>query len=384
MDIEYIKNIIQTILNKEFQKNPSKRVIIEHNDRLNFACPYCGDSAKNNVAKRGNLYLNRLFYVCFNCDKKTSFSKMCKDFDIVIDPDKKIEMNDYIDNNIRYTDYADDFLNAKTVNLINLDRLTKTLNNGSTNITEFKPVVFNSIVYNYLISRGIPQKYHTNIYQAKYWIGNNYQWVICILNRRGDNVLGMQIRNIGYSKNRMFKIYNYETLMKMVSPKKLEEMDEIEIIVFNKLSYFFNIMNINIEKKITIFEGYLDSLFYPNSIGVVGINSDFKFLEDNNLDIQYLFDNDVAEYKKSEEKIRHGYPIFLWKKFIEEIIKITKPHNPYEMINKMSKIKDLNNLAQIVTDPYNKLELDKYFSKDIMDIIYLPNTKKVYKKRQSK
>src|SRR5574344_2141742 len=184
MDIEYIKNIIQTILNKEFQKNPSKRVIIEHNDRLNFACPYCGDSAKNNVAKRGNLYLNRLFYVCFNCDKKTSFSKMCKDFDIVIDPDKKIEMNDYIDNNIRYTDYADDFLNAKTVNLINLDRLTKTLNNGSTNITEFKPVVFNSIVYNYLISRGIPQKYHTNIYQAKYWIGNNYQWVICILNRR--------------------------------------------------------------------------------------------------------------------------------------------------------------------------------------------------------
>ena len=53
--------------------------------------------------------------------------------------------------------------------------------------------------------------------------------------------------------------------------------------------------------KITVFEGYIDSLFFPNSIGLVGVNTDYRFLESNNLDLQYFFDNDEAGYKKSEE-----------------------------------------------------------------------------------
>ena len=53
MDKIYIKTILQNILNKEFSV-VSKRKISDFHDRLNFACPYCGDS-KNAYKKRGNL-----------------------------------------------------------------------------------------------------------------------------------------------------------------------------------------------------------------------------------------------------------------------------------------------------------------------------------------
>mgnify|MGYP000583460324 CR=1 FL=1 len=68
MDKEYIKGLVQKILNKEFA-NINKRKIVDYVDRFNIACPYCGDS-KNVYKKRGNLYFNKLFYICFNCDKK--------------------------------------------------------------------------------------------------------------------------------------------------------------------------------------------------------------------------------------------------------------------------------------------------------------------------
>lgn len=372
MDKEYIKDIIQSILNKEFPHNYKKREIVEYNDRFNFACPYCGDSAKNNYAKRGNLYLDNLFYVCFNCDKKTTFYKMCKDFEIVLDPSKKMEMTDYINNNMSFNDYADDIVNAKTDALINIDDLINAINTkDNINITDFTPIKKGGIVYNYLINRGIPPNLHKNIFQAKYWTKSSYQWVICILNRKDDNILGMQIRNILYGKKRMFKIYNYEALMNIVYPEKIKDIDETDLILYNKLSYFFNILNIDINHKITIFEGYLDSLFYPNSIGVVGVNTDMKLIENNNLDIQYLFDNDMAGFIKSEQKMKEGYPVFLWKKFFEDIIKKTNPKDPYKKMNDMSKIKDLNNLAQIVNNPYKSLSLDNYYSRDIFDIEYV-------------
>ena len=85
----------------------------------------------------------------------------------------------------------------------------------------------------------------------------------------------------------------------------------------NSFMLFTYVLNVDFEKPITIFEGYLDSLFYPNSIGVVGVNTDLRFLENNNLDLQYFFDNDKAGFDKSEEKIKDGGKVFLWNKLID-------------------------------------------------------------------
>ena len=146
--------------------------------------------------------------------------------------------------------------------------------------------------------------------------------------------------------------------------------------MYNNISYYFNILNVSFDRTITIFEGYIDSIFFQNSIGVTGVGTDMRILESNNLQIQYFFDNDAAGYKKTEEKLKEGYPVFLWKKLFEDIVNKKKSPDPYKLLHRINKVKDLNELSILVANPYKNLELDKFFSKDILDIKWIPKFKK--------
>ena len=377
MDKVYITGLLQKILNKEFS-NTQKRRINDFNDRLNFACPFCGDSHKNNHSKRGNLYFNKLFFICFNCDKKTTFDRMCKDFNEQVDPDKKLEMIEHLNSVVTYTDYENNMSDAKFENLIDLSELERVFSNDLTPISDFKPIQVNGGVYKYLLNRGIGPELHKNIYQGKYWKNEDEsEWIIIMLNRRDDKVLGIQVRNLKEGKRRMFKIYNYENLLEWVNIGKDEpDIDMNELVIYNKLSYYFNILNVDLGNIITVFEGYIDSLFYPNSIGLVGVNTDFKLIESSGLDLRYFFDNDEAGYKKTEEKLKEGYPVFLWKKIFEDIVDKKKSPEPDKLMHRISKVKDMNKLAQLVPDPYKKLKLDEFFSQDEYDLKWIPKFRK--------
>jgi len=376
MDKVYIRGLIQNILNKEFS-NQQKRRIDEYADRLNMACPYCGDSSKSVHKKRGNLYFNKLFYICFNCDKKTSFDRFAKDFNEVIDPQKKLEIIEYLDSVVDYSDYDTDFNDFKVDDLFDIKDLEELFNvKDTTPIFDFKPIDEKSGVFKYLIGRGIPKNLHKDIYQAKYSKGDEgFEHVIIFLNRRGDKVLGLQVRNLKEGRRRFFVIYNWESIYKWFNGDDAE-IDIQKSVIYNKLSYFFNILNVNFENTITIFEGFLDSLFYPNSVGIVGVNTDLKFLENNNLDLQYFFDNDIAGYNKSEEKLLEGGKIFLWKKLFEDIVSKKKSDDPHKLLYRISKVKDLNKLNELVPDSYKKFGLNNFFSEDLYDLKYLPKKSK--------
>ena len=349
MDKNYIKDLIQKILNKEFV-DPARKKIVEYSNRINFCAPCCGDSHKNKYAKRGNLYFDKLLYVCFNCNKKTTLDKFCKDFNEQIDPDKKMEMIEHLNSVMTYSDYEGDFVDAKLDDLIEMSELERVFSQDLTPISDFKPIQVNGGVYKYLIGRGITPNLHKNIYQAKWWKNEDEsEWIIVMLNRRDDKVLGLQIRNLKEGKRRMFKIFNYENLLEWVNIGKEDsnDLDISKLVIYNKLSYYFNILNINFIEKITVFEGYIDSLFFPNSIGMVGVNTDSKFLENNELDLQYFFDNDDAGWKKSEEKIKGGWPVFLWNKLFEDIVEKKNDNDPYKLLHRISKVKDMNKLATL-------------------------------------
>ena len=374
MDKVYIKNILQKILDKEFA-NVQKRRVNDYSDRLNFACPFCGDSHRNNHAKRGNLYFNRLVFICFNCDKKTTFDRMCKEFNEQIDPDKKLEMIEHLDSIMTYNDYQSEFVDAKFDNLIDLSDLEKSIELNLTPFSDFKPIQANGGIYKYLIGRGIEPDKHKNIYQAKYWKNEDEsEWIIVMLNRRDTKLLGMQVRNLKEGRKRMFKIYNYENILEWVNLAKEEpkQVDINELVIYNKLSYYFNILNVDFDRMITVFEGYLDSLFYPNSIGLVGVNTDFRFLENSGFDLQYFFDNDEAGFKKSEEKLKEGYTVFLWNKLFESIVDQKNSNDPFSLLHRISKVKDVNKLCQLTPDAFKKLKLPLFFSKDILDVKWIP------------
>ena len=382
MDKSYIKSAIQDILTHEF-KIVEKRKIHDYHDRLNFACPYCQDSSTDNRAKRGNIWWNKLLFVCFNCDKHSSFDRMCRDFNHQLDPDKKLEIIEHIASNVTFSDYEDTLVETQMDKLLSLEELTKLFNTYETPITDFRPIQKDSPTYYYLVTkRGIPANLINNIYEGNYWRNaDSKEGIICLLNRRGDKVLGMQIRNMKDGKARFFKIYNYESLYKWLhGEEKLTEFDINELVIYNKLSYYFGILNVDVMEKVTIFEGYLDSLFYPNAIGVVGVNTDMRFLE-SNLDLQYFYDNDITGLKNSAMKLKEGFSVFLWLKLFEDMVKKKNPEDPYAYKDRIMAIKDLNKLAQLTGgDPYKKLQLQTYFSKDQFDTIWIPKPKKEYKK----
>lgn len=373
VDKSYVKQLVAGILEKEF-KSPEKRRIHEYPDRLNYACPVCGDS-KDDRKKRGNLYLNRLYHICFNCGSKMTLDKLCRRFEMQVDPERKLEMIEFLNSQIQVSDYQEDIDEFDPAKLIHIDELSAALGSGENGITDFCPVQPGGGVSAYLSDRMINNGLRANIYQAKYWYDDHrFDYILCLLNRKGDRVLSMQIRNLKQGKRRMFKIYNFESLYKWVhGSEPSEDLDVNMLVTFNKLGYYFNILNVDFSSEITIFEGYLDSLFFPNSIGVIGVNTSMKFLEQNSgLQIRYFFDNDAAGHLKSEEKLQQGYKVFLWRKLFDHVVRMKPGADPYKLMHRISKVKDLNELCVVTGGSFTKLGMNDHFSSDLFDLSYLP------------
>lgn len=373
MEKSYIKTLVQQVLDKEF-KSTEKRRIREYADRLNYACPVCGDS-DDDRKKRGNLYFNRLFHVCFNCGAKMTIDRLCRRFDQPIDPSAKLEMIEYLNSQVTVSDYHDNVEDFDMSSLIGMADLTAALSSGENGISDFAPVSPGGLVGSYLAERMIAGPLLSNIYQAKYWYDDaRYENVICLLNRRGDRVMSMQIRNLKGGKRRMFKVYNFEALHKWVTGRPdADDLDVGRLVLLNKLSYYFNILNVDFSRDLTVFEGYLDSLFMPNSIGVIGVNTSMSFLESNTgLSLRYFFDNDPAGHRKTEEKLRQGHRVFLWRKLFDYVVSQKQGADPYRLMHRISKVKDLNDLCKLAGQSLPKLRLDDHFSRDQFDLQYVP------------
>ena len=373
LDKIFIKNKIQDVLNKT-HKNPQKRIIKDFPERFNMACPVCGDSQSVASKKRGNLYFKNLMYICYNCDYHSSFIKLCELYNIEIDIEKRLDMYNYIDNNTYYKYQDNDYAISNLDKLIDINKLINFYNtNPEHKLTNIKPLQKNSAVYQYLT---LERKIYNdqNLYEANYHFTDKWvEPVVVIFNKHQDFVIGMQIRNLKEDKKkRFYKIYEFQDIYDLMYPDK--KLDEFEMIAYNKLSHFYNIFNVDFTKEVTIFEGYLDSHFFPNSIGVVGVNTDLSFLLKNkSLNLRFFYDNDKDGYKASVEKLNDGYKVFLWRYLFAKILK--NKSDKYSAQKRLNNIKDLNKLAiECNRPPYDLLQLEECFSKDSFDLYYLDNT----------
>jgi len=381
-NIDYIRKILKVIVDKE-HSNPEKKEVREKSGGgFQIACPYCGDSEKNPKKYRGN-FNSLLWYKCFNdgCEKQSHFTSMCKDFGVKIDGGVKKNLYEYLDYNTSKVDtFQEELSQSGFNNLIDLDDFVTKINNNEyqSSLFNIKQIQKNSLQYHYLLNnRGLTPKYWTNIYQADWMITKTWnEKVILYLNRKGNNLIGMQLRNLKDGYKRKFHVYTFEELNNI---SRGPQLSDGQIMMYNKLSYLYGILQLDFSRPITIFEGYGDALLWPNSIGLSGVNIDASFLENNSLDIRYLYDNDKAGHYKSEVKIKEGTPVFLWNKFFDEIVKEKKMKDPYYHFHKISKIKDLTNLNKIIPSPYKKLHMEEFFSKDLFDLKYIPKT--TYKKK---
>ena len=353
MQPEKVEDIIRLVLAKEFSGNPAKQIIYKGSGKLNFSCPYCGDS-HDARKKRGNFYLDTLAYKCYNggCGIFKDFVSFFKDFSMYnkVNGDEREEVRSILEENkgkrrsvYGKVDISYFFDNDISDILIDRSKFMSQLN-----LEE----VWGSKIQRYVTRRN--QKA-----DRKFAWDNKRERLFLFNLTPEDKIIGLQVRNMnaikGSPKYLTYKLSGiYEKLLKVSDPEFLEKARAID-----PISHVFGIGVLDFSHSITVFEGPMDSWFWNNSVGLCSLENKFPFDVDN---VQYRYDWDKSGIEKTMDLLSKGQTVFNWGKFLEE--------------NNISKNRkwDLNDLVVHLRTTGKKIKrLDNYFTNDVLDLRYFIN-----------
>lgn len=367
--LDNIEEKIQRILNDKFKRDSfHKRQIDHYSDRINFACPFCGDSLRDPRKKRFNIYLNSLSCHCFNCNHHSGINSFLKQFDEELSLEDKMQVHEIQQTTKKFERRLSSNQSSFAFQLLDKLAIPKSVLFDMLKLTTpYK----SKECSDYLKSRCI------NIKQWKYFAYNEKSKELYILNiNSNDRIIGMQIRQLDpnskksrYLTRSLSKIYTeilkkdlsalIERLLKTMDngEKYIMEEDGIENIQTNldRLSGLFNIMNVDMNLPLTIVEGPIDSLCIKNSIALQGATKLNNYFDDLKT-VRYLFDNDKVGKEHSLNKIKSNKKIFLWGLYLKKM-------------NIKSKVKDINDIIQL--NNFNNEVYESCFSDDEFDVIYI-------------
>jgi len=340
---ERLLSKLQYILSNSF--NGEKTRIKQGYDRINFACPYCGDSSDNQYKKRGNLYWKSLMFHCYNCSHHTSVVNLLKDHNNALNSVEDVtSVLDYI---------AENKIDTKPIEYLQIG-VFKGLSDLAIERSELMKLLnLVEIQKGTVAYKFVKNKFLLNRHKHFAWSDKKNQLYVFNLSV-DDKVIGYQVRNFDTNRAKYIsftieKIYNE---IKRDLPK-IQGMEKI-----NTLSLYYNILIVDLTKTFTIFEGPSDALLYPrNSIALSGVNKNSDMF-DEIPNARYLFDNDSIGRKTMESKLKRKKNVFMWRKFIKE--------------HKLDKnIKDFNDLIRFCYFDKNTAykNLDKYFTTSPYDIL---------------
>jgi hypothetical protein len=344
-----IADRVQSILQRNHKSSEKARLKQMH-QRLNFACPYCGDSTDDDRKKRGNLYWESLSFHCFNCSKHRDADSFLRDFEEGFDGEMRIELVKLVRERKKYEIASGTIKFDLFLQLDNLSIAKEEI----FNYLNVYPINENTKrAHAYLRSRMLIS--HTE--RFGFDPRKNMLYVFN-LDTSCERVIGYQVRNLG-DGDAKYLSYNIERMYKRLN-KTLELLPE-KMDSLNKISMLFGILHLDFARDFTVFEGPIDAMFMKNSIGLTGVKKnvdDFDELDS----VRYFFDNDYEGKKKIMEKMKLHKKGFMWKKYIAD--------------NRLTrhKIKDLNDLVKVAYKEGNIAiinNINLYFSDNPRDIIYV-------------
>ena len=329
---------------KETFKDKEKQRILQYDDRLNFACPYCGDSA-NSRKRRGNIYLDNLTFHCFNCGHHGDYIRFMHDFDMPVGNADLDEISATIKtgHKKRKTEFDIEIFNKLEEIAVPRARLKKHF--------RLREIIPDDKMYTYLRSRCLHRKLERFLY-------NNYKNELWILNLTNTGkIAGLQIRSFDPDKVK-YRTYNISKIYTYMDTE-FPETDSDTLTLLNQTGITFNILQTDLFAPVYVFEGPMDAMFLTNSVGISGVGRNFDLVE-NLPNTRYFFDNDKAGFRKMVDKINDGKKVFMWKRFLGDLRINADIKDFNELICHMSK-------NRIRFDFRNDIE--KYFSNDKLDII---------------
>jgi predicted RNA-binding Zn-ribbon protein involved in translation (DUF1610 family) len=346
--VDLIVSPLREVLVENFGIQSQKSKVIVGRERINFACPYCGDSQENQRKKRGNIFINSLSFHCYNCGTHRTLNSFLKDFGKLSNGWTKINQL-AIDSISNFTSHksvdSEKVLDALfdsgiTSHLFEREHLKKKL--GLVEVEGTKMQVY--------LEKRMQRDFKKFLWDPK----TNK---LFILNLKGeDGLIGWQVRNFGKYTDNGSKYLTYKWSKACGELGIDPAVPNVDIL--DKLSYTFNIFNVDFTRPITVFEGPLDSFLFPNSIALASLHTKIPFESES---FRYLFDNDKPGQEMSFEFLKDGKTVFLWKNFLKD--------NDI-MINR-SKIDWTDVMVYCRINGKKISNISKYFTDNKYDVIYI-------------
>lgn len=297
-----VQSQLREILQRRFPTEPLKQEIHDKHERLNFACPYCGDSHKDPWKKRGNIYQKGFNFHCFNCGEHAQFDKFLKDFDKQVNPSELVFLKE------QQKKYATQSLSVGSLDpyvFLDLESVEKWAVNR---VDLIKLMGFEE-------ARG--SRIETYLKKRLQMDMNRFAWnqkaqklIIFNLSKDGEKVLGFQIRN--FRSQPKYLTFKLERIYTEILKREVPEDESFNYA--NSISTTFGIMQLDINKPITVFEGPFDSFLFNNAVAVCSVKNDFPI----DLPVRWMYDYDTAGKEAALKRIKAGEQVFLWKKFLQE------------------------------------------------------------------
>jgi len=366
-----LSDFVKDLLKKRFPGDRLKQTVHDAGDKLNFACPYCGDSKTDSKKKRGNLYPDRGFYKCYNdgCSIKvdtTKFvSKYVQTYGLEIPSVQAVEQQwVHLTAKKKKGSLIELLINRNIgSSLLEISYLASRFS-----LTPCKSADPGSRIGQFIEDRGL--KGLPTFEDCCYFDSSQNKVYLFNIDLKSKKILGFAIRRLDQISGPKYLIKNYAELKKngLITSMSDEVIGDID-----SLNNYFNVFNIDFTKPVFVTEGQIDAMFLRNAIATTGVSKS-KLLLENLLSKQsalIFFDSDLAGKRQSIELIKKGYRVFLWSKVMMDL------KSKYKVNQRtVSLIKDVNDLFQFIHsreegftfDEFNDFVLH-YFSESPLDLI---------------
>jgi len=370
-----IIKFLKTVAENRFAGEPLKHEIVPGDRSVSIACPYCGDSKTNPRNYRGNVYLKTKTFKCFNdgCFKWIPLREYVAhwsmeygidimdldiDFDMDFDPNsaKIVLADNTISQYLRDEGFLEHLLTIDYfIDRFDLVPITKATEGSAARVfCEGRDL--------YAVPN-IGKFCYADIFDTRIYIFN--------YDTTNGRVLSFSTRilNEVSALKKKYDIFTYSRIIELLKIKS--DIDDFSVI--DTFGNYFNIMNVDFYKPITILEGQFDSFFIDNSIATTGLSKVNFLMEYTDKDItKILFDNDNGGRRESLLMLEHGYSTFLWSNLMSNLRKKFQKD-----IKILKKIKDINNLysflsskGKISFDGFNKM-INGYYSDSLFDMLFV-------------
>jgi len=346
--VDLIVQPLRAILLERFGQQSQKSKMKVMRDRINFACPYCGDSHANAQKKRGNIFINSLSFHCYNCGTHRTLNGFLRDFNGISSGWDKINQL-AIDSMVNVSSYKS-VDTERVLNALFDDELAKHLFDRDKIKEELGLVEVEGTKMQVYLEKRMQRDLNRFLWDQK----KNKLFILNLCGK--EKVIGWQVRNFGKYADNGSKYMTYKWSKACEAMSLESSVPNVDVL--DRLSYTFNVFNVDFSRPITVFEGPLDSFLFPNSIALSSLHTSTPFESES---FRYLLDYDRAGQEKSIDLLKQGKSVFLWKNFLSENdIKINRAKIDWTDVMVYCRIN-----GKRLGDVY------KYFSNNKYDVVYI-------------